>query len=397
MQISKQVSAIILLLAFALPAAAQISLRENERGEKIIVYPDGSWQYFSDYGKPGAATFGPETGGAGGSFPVIATTIEPLEGAVSLTEADLFNISVRKSQIATKAADIARQRSEKAILARKAIEEELAAAQQKDEVSPDALRHLQIRLRAAVSAEQDAQREALEAQKESYRAESLTQKGGFVQEFNSSIRAQKTRSRQLSEQQSAGTKSYGSIIPLTENFAIVGHEPDLLLHPPASGCEMAFEGREERTGQWRRDVRQQKIFTHTDERLRAYLKDKEYLRCDGFMTTVEGYRYLTLKFTFAYPNAREAYGFIEKGSILTLKLINGDFVNLQAGKMDRGSYDTKRELLTYEVNYPLDRAQIITLKNSEIDAVRVFWSSGYEEYPVYQLDFFIQQIQCLGL
>ena len=108
-----------------------------------------------------------------------------------------------------------------------------------------------------------------------------------------------------------------------------------------------------------------------------------------------GYRFLSLQFTFAYPNAREAYGFIEKGSYLTIKLLNGDFINLKAGKMDRGSYDLTTDLLTYQVNYPIDRSQIGLLKHSEVDAIRVFWSSGFEEYEVFQLDFFINQLSCL--
>ena len=147
---------------------------------------------------------------------------------------------------------------------------------------------------------------------------------------------------------------------------------------------------------WRRQAERQLLFTHTDERLRPFLKDKEYMRCEGFLHTLGGYRFLTLEFTFAYPNAREAYGFIEKGSILTIRLLNGDYINLRAGQLDRGSYDIRRELLTYRVYYPLDRADLPLLRNSEVDFIRVFWSSGYEEYEVFQLDFFQRQLRCLG-
>ena len=143
-------------------------------------------------------------------------------------------------------------------------------------------------------------------------------------------------------------------------------------------------------------MQQQVLFTYTDERLRPYLKDKEYLRCEGFLTSIGGgFRYLTLVFTFAYPNAREAYGFIEKGSVLTIKMLNGNFVNLFSGKMDRGSYNTKTQLLTYRVHYPIDRGQLGLLEKDEVDAFRVFWSSGYEEYEVFQLDFFQSQLDCL--
>ncbi|RME98807.1 MAG: hypothetical protein D6772_08540 [Bacteroidetes bacterium] len=114
------------------------------------------------------------------------------------------------------------------------------------------------------------------------------------------------------------------------------------------------------------------------------------------MTSIEGFRYLNLKFTFAYPNAREAYGFIDRNSVLTIKLLNGDFVNLRAGELARGQYNTVKQELTYEVRYPIDRSLISTLKNSEVDLIRVWWSSGYEEYPIQQLDFFQHALRCLG-
>ena len=147
--------------------------------------------------------------------------------------------------------------------------------------------------------------------------------------------------------------------------------------------------------QYRRDVQKQTLFVFTDERLRLFLKDKEYLRCEGYATSIGGYRFISLQFTFAYPNAREAYGFIEKGSILTIKLLDGSFVNLRSGKIDKGSYDSISIVLTYSVHYSIDRTQMSLLRNSEVDSVLVFWSSGYEEYEVFEIDFFINQLACL--
>jgi hypothetical protein len=76
-------------------------------------------------------------------------------------------------------------------------------------------------------------------------------------------------------------------------------------------------------------------------------------------------------------------------------LLDGNFVNLTSGAMDRGSYDTKNGLLTYRVQYPIDHALLPFLQRSEVDKVRVFWSSGFEEYEVYNLDFFTRQVACL--
>ena len=36
------------------------------------------------------------------------------------------------------------------------------------------------------------------------------------------------------------------------------------------------------------------------------------------------------------------------------------------------------------------------LKKGEVDRVRIIWDAGYEDYEVYNLDFFINQFKCLN-
>lgn len=378
--------------------SAQV-LRENEKGEKIIVYPDGTWQYFDNLNQ-GDTPFppnqdNPNTGDAN-NYPIFEAKIEPLDGPVSITEEDIFKISVRRSQLAKEAASIAEERAEKARLQRLALEKELLQAQRTTPEDAKQIRQLNIRLNAAKKTERETNVEAQQAMLEANKAVELTEKGNYIAAFNKDQLARKSQAKLNRTRSLAAYASYGELLPLNDNFGGLLPENNLIINPPEKECRIAFEGKDEYSGMWRKDVQQQLLFTHTDDRLRLYLKEKEYLRCEGFITSLGGgYRFLSLQFTFAYPNAREAYGFIEKGSILTIHLLNGDYVKVQAGKMDRGRYDTEQELLTYQVHYPMDRTQLNLLKNSEVDKIRVFWSSGYEEYEVYQLDFFMAQIACL--
>ena len=384
-------------LLFGNALDAQV-LRENEKGEKIIVYPDGTWQYFNDLNEgsgnaPATTNDGTPTVN---QYPVFEAQVEPLDGPVSITEEDIFKISLRRSQLAKEAAKIAEERAEKAREQRLSLEKELQNAQRMGSEDANLIRQLNIRLNAARQTERESNTEARLASLEAEKAVELTEKGGYVAAFNRDQIAKKSQAK-LNRSRSLGAfASYEDLLPLDDNFNGLLPEDNLMINPPEQECRIAFEGKDEYSGMWRKDVQQQLLFTHTDERLRLYLKDKEYLRCEGFITSLGGgYRFLSLQFTFAYPNAREAYGFIEKGSVLTIHLLNGDYVKLQAGKMDRGRYDTEQELLTYQVHYPMDRTQINLLKNSEVDKIRVFWSSGFEEYEVYQLDFFMSQISCL--
>lgn len=377
-------------LAFIPATANGQTIRKTDKGEQIIVYTDGTWQYFSDYLNGVEKRNPAESSEPAQNFPVFEGTIEPLEGDIKVTEQDLFNIAVRRSQLAGEAVNIAQLRWVKAQQARAALERELQQLEKRGQADPAVTEQLKSRIAAAKRTEEESRKEAEDAKRESDRAEFVTKKGELI------LAAYKEdRKDQLEgETNRQEARSYEQSLPLTDN--IVGtNQQDLILHPPQEPCQVVRDGVDPKSGNYHKDLAQQFLFSHTDDRLRVYLKDKEYLRCEGYFSADGGYRYLTLEFTFAYPNAREAYGFIEKGSILTIKMLNGDFVNLRSGVMDRGSYDTETELLTYRVYYPLDRSQMNFLKNSEVDAIRVFWSSGFEEYEVYHLDFFSKQLRCI--
>lgn len=392
-----QIKHFLALAAILLPFSnswAQ-AIRVNERGERVIVYADGTQQYFTNFALPADALFDPKDSPDyvpldSTRYPIFNGTIAPMNNPLAFTtEEDARKIINRRAQISYDAAQIAEKRAQEAALQRSKIEKELQNAEQKGEAE-EVIRHLKIRLSAAQKTEQETILEATQAVQEANKANQLTQKGNFLQTL---VDAEKNRS-----------KATGTSASLTEQLAedfytnlVTTADPAFLNNYslPKRQCEVAFEGKDETTGQWRRDMQQQLLFSYTDERLRPYLKEKEYLQCAGFLTSTAGFRFLSLQFTFAYPNAQEAYGFIEKGSILVVKLLNGDFVTLLSGRMDQGSYDTESELLNYQVHYVIDRSQLNILKNSEVDSILVFWSTGYEEYQVYQLDFFINQINCL--
>jgi hypothetical protein len=395
-KINMRLAVISLLLWQIFPTnslEAQV-VRNNDKGEKIIVYPDGSWQFFSDYSAGSSERHDAATQmQLDRKYPVFSGKIEPLDGDIDITQEDLYNIASRRAQLAKEAVLIAQERAEKAKTAKEQIAEELLTAQRAVQTDAQQIQHLKIRLKAAKNMELETAREALLAQNEAHRAVELTTKGGFVEAFN--LNQKKKKNQNIASAPIPASTALNFSLPLSDNSLAIASQQDLLLHPPSPACELAYEGKDEKSGQWRRDLKKQLLFSHTDDRLRPFLKDKEYLKCEGHFTSLGGYRFLALQFTFAYPNAREAYGFIEKGSYLTIKLLNGDFINLRAGKMDRGSYDIATDLLIYQVHYPIDRSQIGLLKHSEVDAIRVFWSSGFEEYEVFQLDFFINQLSCL--
>lgn len=394
--------AALLIGAGALPLSAQ-EVRVNEKGEKIIVYPDGTWQYFTVFGGSKDVLFDTKDATVkepepdfGAKYPVFQGEIAPLDLAFAIPEEYARRIAIRKAQLASEAKAVADKRAVEALAQRQKLEEEMKTLQTDEKPDDDALRRLIFRLNAARKTENESQMEALQADKAVASAEVLTQKGAYLKQLRAATRRETKLQRNAPTALVAQSSDFIAGLAFSDNtFLLPDETMENLRSAPTPGCKLAFEGMDKDMNQFRRDVQKQTLFTHTDERLRLFLKDKEYLRCEGYSTSIGGFRFITLQFTFAYPNAREAYGFIEKGSILTVKLLDGSFVNLRSGKMDKGSYDTITNLLTYSVHYPIDRSQISLLRNSEVDSVLVFWSSGYEEYEVFEVDFFINQLACL--
>lgn len=372
---------------------AQPVIRTNENGEAIIVFPDGRTMSFSEYTAGGGADNNNDATDDANKYPVLDVEIAPLAGQIPITSEDLRRISERKTQLAQTAAQIANDRATQAKQQRTLLEDQYTKALEKN-TDEETIKSISKRLAAARKTEQETQQEAHLAIAEASNAEEITRRGTYVQDYIRQQELKEQQAKQYEDLKLTAASSYENLV-LDDNYLPFAHTDEVILRPPTPECTTTFEGKDQQ-GRYRKDLKKQLLFTHTDDRLRPYLEEgREYLSCSGYFTQIGGFRYLTLEFTFAYPNAREAYGFIEKGSYLMVKMLNNQFITLFSGKMDRGTYDTKTELLTYSVHYPIDQAQLNLLSRSEVDQVVVSWSSGYEEYEVYELGFFINQIACL--
>ena len=371
-------------------------VRTNDKGEMIIVYEDGSWQYFSDLVRGGDTIYKPGSEESN-KFPVFGGEVAPMEGPmVSITEEYAQKIFIRKAQLAREAANIAQRRAEKARQQLELLEEELGVLQATPGMEESLVNRQQNRLKAARQTNSRADWEARNAQLEAQRAELQSGNGNYIEQLKIEQNPPLPPVAIGQQTELLNGNFYSELLTAgSENIAMIPTSK-AFFRPKYSSCKFAYDGTDEYSGQYRKDVQKELFFSHTDESLRLYLKDQEYLRCEAFMSSIAGgFRFLSMQFSFAYANAREAYGMIEEGSLLTVKLVDGGFINVRASKMDRGRYDPESGLLTYQIHYGISTAQINILKKSEVDSVMVFWSTGFEEYKVYNVDFFIQQIYCL--
>ena len=169
-------------------------------------------------------------------------------------------------------------------------------------------------------------------------------------------------------------------------------------HPatPAYVCDFTYDGQDDLTSNNRRVLAPEVFFTFTDTRLKPYLKDREYITCYGNLSSFAGgFRYVTLQFKIASRNARKEYGYLRSGTLLNIVLINGKTVSLFSQNGDPGSIDPRTGDTVYKALFPIDAKKEKLLSHHEVDRIRVVWSSGYEDYEIYNIDFFMNQLKCL--
>jgi len=162
------------------------------------------------------------------------------------------------------------------------------------------------------------------------------------------------------------------------------------------GCVFAFKGKDSFSGKKRVDLVSSQFFSYTSEKMRRYFVDNDMVQCEAYMSAVAGgYKFLCIEVTVASETAQKSYGSIEKQGLLSLKLVDGTTVNMYNNKTDNGSLDPLKKTVLYKGQYLIPSEHVKTLAKMDIDKVRLVWSTGYEDYIIYESDFLINQLNCL--
>ena len=380
------------LMLQAQTQTGEIRVVNNER---VIVFSNGEKQPF-DINFSGPDAINPqmqEKGTEENLYPIYNGTIEPNAYQISKLEEDLARVAERRAQLSTEAAQVAAMRAYE--LNRKY--EELNQTINATPEGASEYQHLHRQYLAAQKLARESQREAQQASDLALEDKVNARNGRFMEQFM----AERKKINKKDISQLASVIDYNNTLNVKLPFG-EQYDGKLGLKNPTTKkstvpCQFAFQGYDDQNKSQRTDLQKELLFTHTDDRLRRFLKDKPYLTCEAFISNLGGGRYyLVVEYAFAYDNAQEIYGMIEKNSTLMIKLLNGQFVNLWAATEDKGAINPITQLMTYQVHYPIDGSYLNLLRKVEMEKMVVFWSSAFEEYEVFQMDFFIKQLNCLN-
>lgn len=186
--------------------------------------------------------------------------------------------------------------------------------------------------------------------------------------------------------------------PVFINYREYTPKEDVLLNPPSTtDCQLVFDGIDSFTGKKKEETAPILLFAQTDDFMRPAMKDgKEYVSCDISATRVEGARfvYLNLTITIQTKDAQRSFGFLDRNSAVIFKFINGKRQTYFTTKTDIGTVDIEKGTTIFRIQIPVTDPN--ELLQSELDAVRIAWSAGYEDYEIFNMTILESLINCLN-
>lgn len=160
-------------------------------------------------------------------------------------------------------------------------------------------------------------------------------------------------------------------------------------------CNVVFDGIDLKTKLYRKELAPQKLFNFTPAELKNDIQLGNLIETQGQLMKIEDNYYLNLNLSLYSKKAVQQYGSIKQGSALNIKTIDGNNYKLVCRAGSEGLKVNFQSNYIYPISYNFDKSLVKKLTKSEIDRIGIEWTSGYEEYTVYELDFFINQIACL--
>lgn len=136
------------------------------------------------------------------------------------------------------------------------------------------------------------------------------------------------------------------------------------------------------------------LFRYTPDEIKKYLRGQSYVTGEAFIATEPGFVYLQLRLDIASDQALRHYGNLEK-SILVVYFVNGKELKLINSRFDAGFVDNYKKNTAMTGVYYLEKPMVKLLMSSEVDKIRLNFATGYEDYTVYNVDFFTRQLACI--
>ena len=389
-----------LFFAFQTTVDAQ-RIAQNRNGERIIIFPDGNWEKY-DSKNPQHKAIKKNYDKQLEEKELPAKKVITEKGLSETKGEKVLRMARERVSYAEDDLVLATERLNEAKFKRMELEDELIDLEE-NEAKAHEISFVENKIKGAKSIESQAKKHLrmakkglkaakkeliANAPKDQKKKSKNTKKVKYAKRKSPVLTPDQAKEKQLQKQ--------STLTAETKQFAKYDINKDVMYNPPKSDCGFLFEGVDEFLGKRRKDVNIGTFFTYTDDEMRRYLGNKEYLICEGNLTQIEGgILLLNLHYSIATRDASRTFGGLSQGSLLTVKFINGSKIKLVNTKDVTGQYDPLTERHTFVAQYIINSGQEKALKKEEVDKVRVIWKTGFEDYEIHDVDFIKNQLSCL--
>ncbi len=366
------IAAVTFLFLFVNEVPAQKATL-NDQGEKVIVFEDGSWRYFNENSAEDMALW----------YAYLKEN-EPPPSKILPKDQERLNEAEAYVKQAT-------NNYQGLVLERLLIEEKLntnsALLNKQDR------ERLEGKQKEFQTQEKTAKKQLDEAKALFELAEKIAEaeeknKNKLIASYNDVEKGYQKKYQLFTSNGTSKSFFYDNAPKTLKKYS---EKLDVMVNPPAYPCEISFGGSQRNI-----ELPPRRFFEFTSEKMRPFLDGKSFITAEAFLSQVDRKIYtLTLTITIASQFAQEEFGFIKKGSPLALNLIDGNRVVLNSLTGSQGQLNENGESVTYSTSYVIDNYEKKILTEAELSSIRFIWSTGYEDYPIHEMDFFIDQFNCL--
>jgi DNA polymerase III alpha subunit (gram-positive type) len=128
---------------------------------------------------------------------------------------------------------------------------------------------------------------------------------------------------------------------------------------------------------------------YTPVKLENYFKQESFLTISVGIDIKDEMRILKVKCDFVPKDISKSYGAVAMSDFLRIQFINGKRIFLKAVSIKGPNIEQYSGHSIYEFEYKFENGDDITkLKESLLDSIGIMWSTGFEDYQIYEIDFF---------
>jgi hypothetical protein len=161
-------------------------------------------------------------------------------------------------------------------------------------------------------------------------------------------------------------------------------------------CTVLYDGIDLKTKKYRKELAPEHLFYYSPRELKNDLQSENLLKAQAQLLKIEENVYFNMNVEIYSQNAAQRYGQVNPGDILNITTIDGKSYKLSCKAGSKGEKSAKANSYIFALSYEMDKSSLKSLQKMEIDHIGIQWSSGYEEYTIYEVDFLTKQIACLN-